>query len=119
MEPDDEYRGEERRRVERYAVNLRARWEGRHAGREGTVTDISLAGCFVLSEDLVEAGDLVKLEVFLPAGVIILWGHVIYTAEEIGFGVRFSPFFPEAERRKLELLVTAEAFRSRKKSQRK
>jgi hypothetical protein len=105
----------ERREVERYEVNLRVRWEGRRAGREGTITDISTAGCFVLTEDLVEKGDLVKIELLLPGGKVILWGHVIYTAEEIGFGIRFSPFFPEEERRKLELLVRAESLRSQKK----
>jgi len=116
MEPDDEYKsGRERRKFERYKVNLRVRWEGQRAGREGMVTDISIAGCFVLTEDLVEAGDLVKIELLLPAGIITCWGHVIYTAEEIGFGVRFSPFFPEADRKKLELLVRAEAHRAQKK----
>jgi len=110
-----EYSGEERRKAVRYRVNLRARWEGRRTWRDGTITDISTAGCFVLTEDLIETGELVKIELILPAGVLILWGHVIYTAEEIGFGVRFSPFFPEADRRKLELLVKAEALRSLKR----
>ncbi len=109
--------GEERRGVERYRVNLRARWKGRHAGREGSVTDISTAGCFVLSNDLfVEKGDPVQIELLLPAGVVTIPGRVIYTAEEIGFGVRFSPFFPEDDRRKLELLVRAEALRSQKRA---
>jgi hypothetical protein len=115
MASEGEYRGEERRRVERYRVNLRARWEGRRAWRDGTVTDISTAGCFLLTEDLIETAELVKIELLMPAGVIILWGHVIYTAEEIGFGVRFSPFFHEDDRRKLALLVKAEALRSRKR----
>jgi hypothetical protein len=118
MESGEVYRGLERREVERYKVNLRVRWEGRHAGRDGTITDISTAGCFVLTDDLVEKGDLVKIELLLPAGKLILWGHVIYTAEEIGFGIRFSPFFPEADRRKLELLVRAEALRLQKKRER-
>jgi hypothetical protein len=116
MEPDDEYRGFERREVRRYEVNLPVRWAGRRAAREGEVTDISTAGCFVLTDDLIERGDLVKIELLLPAGVITLLGHVIYTAEEIGFGVRFKRPVPEAERRKLELLLKAEALRSQKKS---
>jgi hypothetical protein len=115
MKSGDDYKGSERREVERYRVDLRVRWEGKKAGREGTITDISTAGCFVLTDDLVERGDLVKIELLLPAGKVTLWGHVIYTAEEIGFGVRFSPFFPEAERRKLELLVRAESLRLQKK----
>ena len=109
--------GIERREVERYKVNLRVRWEGQRAAREGTVTDISVAGCFVLTDDLIDRGDLVKLELLLPGGVITLRGRVIYTAEEIGFGVRFTRPLPEDERRKLELLVRAEALRSQKKAQ--
>ena len=116
MVPHGKYMGFERREVERYKVNLRVRWEGQRAAREGTVTDISPAGCFVLTDDLVDRGDLVKIELLLPAGVITLAGHVIYTAEEIGFGVRFMRPLPEAERRKLELLIRAEALRSQKKS---
>ncbi len=110
------YRGEERRRVARYRVNLRARWLGRREAREGEITDLSTAGCFVLSPDLVEPGELVKIDLLLPAGVITIWGHVIYTAEEIGFGVRFSPFSHQDDRRKLELLVRAEALRSQKRA---
>ena len=116
MAPEGVYSGMERREVERYKVNLRARWQGRRAARDGMVTDISTAGCFVLADDLlVERGELVKVELLLPAGVVALWGHVIYTAEEIGFGVRYSPNIPESERRKLELLVRAEALRSQKR----
>ena len=107
--------GIERREVARYKVNLRVRWAGQQAAREGMVTDISINGCFVLTDDLIERGDIVRLELFLPAGVIKLSGQVIYTAEEIGFGVRFSRSLPESERRKLELLVKAESLRSQKK----
>ena len=115
MTAGGDYSGNERRRFERYRVNLRARWEGKHAWRDCTVTDISVGGCFLLTEDLIESGELVKIELLLPADIVTLWGHVIYTAEEIGFGVRFSPFFPEDDRRKLELLVKAESLRSKKR----
>ena len=111
------YMGFERREVPRYKVNLPVRWEGRRAAREGTITDLSIGGCFVLADDLIDRGDPVKLELLLPAGVLTIWGQVIYTAEEIGFGVRFTRPMPEAERRKLELLVRAEALRSQKKAQ--
>jgi hypothetical protein len=111
------YMGFERREVPRYKVNLPMRWEGRRATRDGTITDISIGGCFVLTDDLIDRGDPVKIELLLPAGVLTLWGQVIYTAEEIGFGVRFSHSNPEAERRKLEMLIKAEALRSQKKEQ--
>ena len=111
------YLGFERREVPRYKVNLPVRWEGRRAKRVGTITDISIGGCFVLSDDLIDRGDPVKLELQLTAGVLTLWGQVIYTAEEIGFGVRFSHSNPDAERRKLELLIKAEALRLLKKGQ--
>lgn len=105
--------GMERRLTQRIKVNIRARWEGPRTRRDGTVTDISTAGCFVLTEDLgVEKRELVKLELLLPGGVITLWGHVIYKADEIGFGVRFAPNIPEVERRRLEFLVKAESARS-------
>jgi hypothetical protein len=107
------YMGMERRLSERVKVNIRARWEGPRARREGTVTDISTAGCFVLTEDIgVERRELIKIELLLPGGVITLWGYVIYKADEIGFGVRFAPNIPDEERRRLEFLVKAEAVRS-------
>lgn len=107
------YTGMERRLTQRIKVNIRARWEGPRTRRDGTVTDISTAGCFILTEDFgVEKREPVKVELLLPAGVITLWGHVIYKAEEIGFGVRFAPNNPEAERKRLEFLVKAESARS-------
>lgn len=106
------YIGMERRLAQRYKVNIRARWEGPRARREGVVTDISTAGCFILTEDLgVEKRELVKIELILPGGVVTLWGHVIYKADEIGFGIRFAPNIPEEERRRLEFLVKAESVR--------
>jgi hypothetical protein len=105
--------GMERRLAERFKVNIRARWQGPRTSRDGTVTDISTAGCFVLTEDMgVEKRELVRVELLLPGGVITLWGHVIYKADEIGFGVRFAPNIPEEERRRLEFLVKAESVRS-------
>jgi hypothetical protein len=107
------YMGMERRLTERYKVNIRVRWEGPRTRREGTVTDISTAGCFVLTEDLgVERRELIKIELLLPGGVVTLWGYVIYKADEIGFGVRFAPNNPAEERRRLEFLVKAESVRS-------
>jgi hypothetical protein len=116
MESKGAYTGMERRLTQRIKVNIPARWEGSRAEREGTVTDISTAGCFVLTEDIgVEKRELIKIELLLLGGVITLWGQVIYKADEIGFGVRFAPNIPAEEQRKLELLVKAEWVRSSKK----
>ena len=112
---DAPYEGTERRRAERFRVRLPCRWEGRRDGEAATVTDLSTDGAFVLSKDLVETGELVKLELLLPGGVITLWGHVIYKAEEIGFGLRFTPFQHEDDRRKLHLLARAEGVREAKR----
>lgn len=102
----------ERRRGKRYRVNLRARWEGRRAAREATVTDISEYGCFVLDDDLVEKRETVKLEIELARGVsITLWGKVVYQAEEIGFALDFERFANEEDRRRLLWLLRAEAHR--------
>jgi hypothetical protein len=107
------YMGMERRLAQRYKVSIPARWEGPRARREGTVTDISTAGCFVLTEDIgVERRELIKIELLMPGGVITLWGYIIYKADEIGFGIRFAPHIPEEERRRLEFLVKAEAVRA-------
>lgn len=107
-----EYQATERRKAERFKLDLPCRWEGRRARDAGTVTDLSTAGAFVLSEDLVGAGELVRLELLLPGGGITLWGHVIYKAEGIGFGLCFAPFQQEDDHRKLYLLVRAEALRA-------
>jgi hypothetical protein len=112
------YIGMERRLTERIKVNISARWEGARTRREGTVTDISTAGCFILTEDMgVEKRELVKIQLVLPGGVITLWGQVIYKADQIGFGVRFAPNIPNEERRRLEFLVKAESVRSSKRQQ--
>jgi hypothetical protein len=105
--------GRERRRARRYKVNFRARWEGRWASREANVTDLSTFGCFILTDDLVKTGELVRLELQLPrGGKITLWGAVVYQIEEIGFALNFERFMHEDDRRKLEWLVRAEAHRT-------
>ena len=106
------YGGLERRRAPRYRVNLQARWHGRWASHDATVTDLSVCGCFVLTDDLVERDEVVRLEVRLPrGGWITLHGRVVNQAEEIGFALDFGDCLSEDERRKLEWLVRAEANR--------
>jgi hypothetical protein len=113
MSTEGVYTGMERRLNPRYKVNIPVRWEGSRSRCEGTVTDISIAGCFVLTEDIwIEKREPVRIELLLASGVITLWATVIYKADEIGFGARFAPNIPEEERRRLHLLVKAESVRS-------
>ena len=83
--------GEERRKAKRFRVNLPARWEGLRARDRGTISDLSLTGCFVLTAGRTERGEPVRLAMQLPGGVQInLGGAVVYYTEEIGFAVQFT-----------------------------
>lgn len=96
---------EERRAHERVKANLPARWEGVLTGREGTVTDLSIAGCFVVTSADVEPKELIRLELTLETGRrLYLWGEVIYRMDEIGFALRFTGT-EETEQRMLEALI--------------
>ena len=95
----------ERRIAERVRVHLNARWEGVLARREGVISDISATGCFILTSDEVEAGELVRLEIETPSeGWIYLWGEVVYLIEEMGFALRFTGA-GESEQTMLALLI--------------
>ena len=73
-------------------VNLNVRWDGNFDQREGTVTDISTGGCFVLTAGEVSPMELIEIEIEFPTegGRVRLWGQVMYFIEEIGFGLRFA-----------------------------
>ena len=83
--------GEERRRAKRFRVNLPARWEGARARERGTISDLSITGCFVLTDGQTVRGEPVRLTMQLPGGAqISLGAEVVYYTEEIGFAVRFT-----------------------------
>ena len=77
----------ERRRNERVKVNIKARWEGVLGQDEGTIVDLSIGGCFILTAHLVQTGELIRLEM---ENSLALWGEVIYQIEEMGFALRFT-----------------------------
>jgi hypothetical protein len=85
--PPNEVPRVERRKAERVKVNIKAHWEGVLEQKEGTVVDLSINGCFILTAHLVETGELIRLEM---ENSLILWGEVIYQVEEMGFGLRFT-----------------------------
>ncbi|HEX6623495.1 MAG TPA: PilZ domain-containing protein [Pyrinomonadaceae bacterium] len=83
--------GAERRKAKRFRVNLPARWEGLRARDQGTISDLSLTGCFVLTAGRTERGEAIRLAMQLPGGVrISLGAEVVYYTEEIGFAVQFT-----------------------------
>lgn len=82
---------EERRRAERFRVNLDIRWEGSSGQRKGTISDISTSGCFILTSPEVAATEPIKIGIQLPQGKIMtLPGEAVYSTEEIGFALRFT-----------------------------
>ena len=82
--------GIERRRAKRFKVNLPALWEDARRRERGTISDLSLSGCFMLTAREAAQGDFVRLAVELPGGPTIhIGGEVVYYSDEIGFAVRF------------------------------
>ena len=81
----------ERRRAERVKVALDAHWEGVLAQCSGTVVDLSVTGCFILTPDQVRTKELIRVEMVSPTGgLLYLWGEVVYQVHEMGFALRFT-----------------------------
>lgn len=91
----DRRAGSERRKNPRYAVNIDVEWEDASGRRRGTLSDVSLDGCFVLCSGEVEDGNRVRL--FFPIGKgmkVQFEGEVVNHFYEIGFAVRFTDLGP-------------------------
>ncbi|HEV2861763.1 MAG TPA: PilZ domain-containing protein [Pyrinomonadaceae bacterium] len=96
---------DERRGDDRVRANLQARWEGVLESHGGTVVDLSITGCFILTPDAVQPKELVRLDIQLPAGGgLMLWGEVVYVVEDMGFALRFTGM-DEGERKVIEALM--------------
>ncbi|HEY0003975.1 MAG TPA: PilZ domain-containing protein [Pyrinomonadaceae bacterium] len=81
----------ERRRAARVLVNLPVQWEGVLEKHIGTISDLSLTGCFVLTDGEVKDGELIYIEINVPSLMHMqLSGEVVYSALEIGFALRFN-----------------------------
>ncbi len=86
----DRRSGEDRRSDERKNVAIDVEWDGPDGRRNGTISDLSKAGCFLLSSGTVEPGETVS--VLLPLGdgmKVQVLGEVRNRAAEIGFALRF------------------------------
>src|SRR4051812_287792 len=80
---------EERRSAQRLRTTLQVRWQTLRTEGRGTVCDVSVSGCFVLTGGEVTPRELVRMDLLLPQEVVTLWGNVVYTINEMGFAVRF------------------------------
>jgi hypothetical protein len=90
MEVDNHRMGPERRRAERVRADLPVRWEGFLEKSQGTISDISVTGCFILTGSAVRPDELVSVEMDVTALLHMqLWGVVVYSSEPIGFAIRF------------------------------
>ena len=80
----------ERRATPRLQIYVEVRWESQLSQHQGTISDIGPRGCFILTQGEVRIGELVIVEIDLPAGEpLTVMGTVVNHAPEIGFGVNF------------------------------
>ena len=87
----DRRSGDERRDSNRYPVEIDVQWESTGGRQPGSISDVSLDGCFVLSSGDVNDGDDVKIFVPLADGMKVQFdAKVANHVYEIGFGVKFA-----------------------------
>jgi PilZ domain len=109
MSVRDRRSGEERRSTNRYLVELEIEWEGPAGRVAGTISDVSLDGCFVLSSGDIEDGENVKIFVPLADGMKVQFdGRVANHVFEIGFGIKFGPLSAAQRELLIQLVRNAE-----------
>lgn len=87
---NDRRSGADRRAIARNPVSIDIQWEGSQGRQNGTISDLSELGCFVLSGGMVFEGEAVRLFLPLDTGFNVEFrGTVLNHAFEIGFAVRF------------------------------
>lgn len=86
----DRRSGRERRRNFRYGVTIEIEWESADGRKKGTLSDISVEGCFILTAGEIADGETVKIFLPLAGGMKAqLNGEVVNHVYEIGFAARF------------------------------
>lgn len=103
----------DRRANGRVSVHLRAAWEGNSGRHEGTISDISPGGCFILTGGKVAVREFVRVEIDLPVdGPVVAWGEVANHFPDIGFGVRYTLFEGEERERYLASIKCLKHFKA-------
>ena len=86
----DRRSGQERREEARYPVDIGIEWEGAIGRLPGTISDLSVSGCFIMCSGEVDDGEVVKIFLPLADGMKVEFrGEVSNHVLEIGFAVRF------------------------------
>jgi hypothetical protein len=81
---------DERRTTPRTQAELSVKWEGVVGSNAGTISDLSVTGCFVLCSGRVMEHEQIRLEFSFPDFKSVpFYGEVIYQIDEIGFAVKF------------------------------
>jgi c-di-GMP-binding flagellar brake protein YcgR len=81
----------ERRRAERVRVNLDVVYANGTSHHKGTISDISVTGCFILAAGEAEVREPITVTIELPSRKVVhLTGEVVYNTPEIGFAMRFT-----------------------------
>lgn len=105
----DRRSGNERRASNRFPIEIDVDWETTGGRRSGTISDVSLDGCFVLGSGEVNDGDSVKLFVPLADGMKVQFdGQIANHVFEIGFGVRFTQLSAAQRELLIKLVQSAE-----------
>ncbi len=95
-----------RRSDERVSTNLPARWDGISGRHQARIEDLGLGGCFVNTTGRVDVGEIVAVQIKLPAGEWLqLRGEVTSYQMGIGFGVLFT-FLTHDEEQALRQIVS-------------
>lgn len=102
---NDRRSGEDRRLDNRFNVKINVEWEGYVGRKRGTISDISVNGCYILCSGEVDNGESVKIFLPLSGGKKVqFWGEVVNHFFDIGFAVRFIEL-TEAQKDFLEKFV--------------
>ncbi|HJU06095.1 MAG TPA: PilZ domain-containing protein [Nitrospiraceae bacterium] len=108
------------RQSSRFPIQLPASFSGNREIGSGLITELSLAGCSLISDDAVQPGTTLVIHVQLPADEtpLKLEGAVQWT-DGAGFGLEFSRLRLEEKQRLsrfLSALERAQANRARRAS---
>ncbi|MFN2510213.1 MAG: PilZ domain-containing protein [Pyrinomonadaceae bacterium] len=106
---------DERRSQGRVPAYIDVLWEGASGKYEARTGDIHTGGCFIDSIGEVGVGETIRFSLRLPnEDWIEVKGVVAYKYPNAGFGVRFLSISSEDDRKRLEWLVKAQAYRAEK-----